>query len=103
MSSAARPEVVASATSGLALPKNAQCLFWDQHPTLSHLCREDSGATLTPKREHQTHSSDDSFTPAGLADDDDEAAEPDTVDTSGTTTGLNGSDDDDDAPGSGQM
>ena len=41
-----------------------------------------------------------SGTSAGLADDDDEAAEPDTVDTSDITTGLNGSDDDDDAPGS---
>ena len=87
-----------------------QCLFCDQQPTRSHLwhpnsfCRsihrDDSGATLTPKRKHQTHGSDDSLTPAGLADDDDEAAEPDIVTNSGITTRLNGSDDDDDAPDS---
>ena len=110
MFSAARPVVVASATCGRALPKNAQCLFCDQQPTLSHLwhpksfCssthRDDSGATLTPKRKHQTHGSDVSCTSAGAAHDDDDAAELDTVATSGITTGLTGSDDDEDAPGS---
>ena len=110
MCAAARPVVVASATSGLALPKYAHCLFCDQQPTLSHLwhpksfCssthRDDSGATLTPKRKHQTHGSDVSCTSAVAAHDDDDAAELDTVATSGITTGLTGSDDDEDAPGS---